>query len=165
MATKQCLIPECELAAHARGWCNKHYYRWYRTGDARLVLDGREGTAAAARRRHQCSEQCEIPFDLWARYADQAKIRGIFFQLKIQDAWEIFEAQDRRCALSGVELTFARKSGSTASLDRLVVGRSSPGYVLGNVQWVHKTVNIMRNVLSVDDFVAWCVLIAQRQEL
>lgn len=28
-----CAIPGCESPAHGRGWCRRHYLRWYRTGD------------------------------------------------------------------------------------------------------------------------------------
>lgn len=27
-----CKVDGCEIYAHARGWCSKHYMRWHRTG-------------------------------------------------------------------------------------------------------------------------------------
>lgn len=34
---KVCLVDGCESAARARGWCQTHYMRWRRTGDASTV--------------------------------------------------------------------------------------------------------------------------------
>lgn len=30
----RCSIPDCDAPVLCRGWCNKHYQRWYRCGDA-----------------------------------------------------------------------------------------------------------------------------------
>jgi hypothetical protein len=37
MAVKTCQIDGCPGSVRARGWCNKHYRRWKRTGDAEAV--------------------------------------------------------------------------------------------------------------------------------
>ncbi len=48
------------------------------------------------------------------------------------------------------------------SLDRI---DNLKGYIEGNVQWVHKRVNVMRNVLSIEEFLSWCEKItAHRQK-
>lgn len=60
-------------------------------------------------------------------------------------AWDLFLRQERRCALTGRILTFPayhKDKSWNASLDRI---DSSKGYKKGNVQWVHKDVNIMKN--------------------
>jgi hypothetical protein len=83
--------------------------------------------------------------------------------LTIQEAWDLFLQQDRKCALSGIELTFPSKwkdKSWTASLDRI---DSSEGYILGNVQWVHKDVNIMKNKFSKTYFINICKLIVQSE--
>ena len=46
----------------------------------------------------------------------------------------------------------------SASLDRI---DNSKDYVKGNVQWVHKAINMMRGSLSVMEFVALCALVAK----
>ena len=33
MASDTCSVVECGLPVKARGWCNKHWYRWRKTGD------------------------------------------------------------------------------------------------------------------------------------
>lgn len=83
--------------------------------------------------------------------------------ITIEYAWELFLKQDRRCALTGLELRFPKKSTSseyksaTASLDRI---DSTIGYVKGNVQWVHKDINIMKNTYSNNYFINMCKLVA-----
>ena len=76
--------------------------------------------------------------------------------LTIEEAWNLFLEQRRRCALSGVTLTFPKKSKDkswTASLDRI---DSSKGYIIGNVQWVHKDINIMKNKFDNEYFINVC---------
>lgn len=91
----------------------------------------------------------------------QAKRRQISFHLSKSELWDLFLKQNKKCALSGVELTFdsCRKlKDGNASLDRI---DSSKGYVKGNVQWVHKTINIMKHISSSADFIKWCQLVVQ----
>ena len=98
----------------------------------------------------------EIRAAFWNGYKDGAVRRNIAFDLTMEYAWALFEKQGRKCALSGVPLGFGpnrRNSLTTASLDRLDITK---GYVEGNVQWVHKVINVMRNTLSVEDFIGWC---------
>lgn len=57
-------------------------------------------------------------------------------------------------------LTFApthRGTVGTASLDRT---DSTNGYVDGNIQWVHKNVNLAKHSLSQDDFIELCSSVA-----
>jgi len=80
----------------------------------------------------------------------------------------LFLQQNRKCALSGLELKFANSAkeqrnhkGTTASLDRIC---SSKGYVAGNVQWVHKDVNFMKQHYPQDYFVELCGKITKNME-
>lgn len=88
--------------------------------------------------------------------------------IDISYIWELFLEQNRKCALTGLELTFPSKSTnselkkSTASLDRI---DSSKGYIKGNLQWVHKDVNIMKNVYSNEYFIHICNLISKNCSL
>lgn len=87
-----------------------------------------------------------------------AKIRGIDFDVDNKHLWELFLHQGRKCAKSGVPISFSRRHGKrgeeqTASLDRI---DSSRGYVPGNIQWVHKVVNIMKQSLGDQELVEWC---------
>lgn len=108
-----------------------------------------------------------ISGSLWCRIVKSAENRDIPFLLTIEQAWDLFEAQGGRCAISGVELHLAGTSRelagglNTASLDRI---DSEKGYELGNVQWVHVDVNYMKQWFPQDKFVEWCRLITQHQE-
>lgn len=104
----------------------------------------------------------EISGNMWdaiARRSFRSKRqarKNIEFNLDIKDAWELFIRQDRKCALSGVDIVFGKNK--TASLDRI---DSSKGYTLENVQWVHKDVNKMKNVFDNSYFIEMCKSIAR----
>lgn len=75
-----------------------------------------------------------------------------------EDAWDLFLQQNKKCALTGLELIINNNPKlNTASLDRI---DSSKGYVAGNIQWVHKHVNIMKNIYEQSYFVNMCKLVA-----
>lgn len=92
-----------------------------------------------------------------------AKRRGIPFNLSAEELYLKLEEQSFRCKISDVDIVLCdnyrdQYTNQTASLDRI---DNSKGYTLDNVQWVHKTVNIMRNKLSIQDFLEWCNLISR----
>ena len=97
----------------------------------------------------------------WRRVLNRIK-DGYEVTISIEDAWEIFKQQAGRCALTGLPLSFVltakNRQNQTASLDRI---DSSIGYVKGNIQWVHKIVNIMKGKLNEQEFVNLCSLIAR----
>lgn len=106
----------------------------------------------------------EIRGAFWNGYKESALKRCLPFEISLEYAWGIYEDQGRCCALSGVPIGFGpnrKNSLTTASIDRL---DRSEGYVEGNIQWVHKTINLMRNVLSVEEFVDWCRLVMKRSQ-
>lgn len=78
-----------------------------------------------------------------------ALARGIDFDITAQMLDNLFETQSGVCALSGRHITI----GVDASLDRI---DSSQGYVVGNVQWVHKDFNKMKSNWNENDFIAMC---------
>ena len=57
--------------------------------------------------------------------------------------------------------SFKRMSDTTASLDRI---DNSKGYLKGNVQWVHKDVNMAKGTMKNDSFIAMCKTIANFNE-
>lgn len=103
----------------------------------------------------------EIPFGYWTRVLKRVP-KYIGVPITIEEAWKLFLAQNRKCALSGVELTFhAHKHDGipqTASLDRI---DSTKGYVNGNVQWIHKDLNSMKRNYSDAVFIDWCIKVAK----
>lgn len=110
----------------------------------------------------------EIRGGYWQKVQEGARIRGLSFDLAIEAAWELFLKQKRCCIFSGVPLQFGpnqttrREHSRTASLDRI---DPAQGYFLGNVQWVHKDLNLMRMDLGVEEFVQWCRRVAANHPL
>jgi len=86
-------------------------------------------------------------------------MRGLEWDLTFDEAVDIFERQGGRCALTGLPLVPNGDFGAiTASLDRV---DNSRGYVRGNVQFVHKQVNMMRGELSMERFRELCRLVTE----
>lgn len=103
-----------------------------------------------------------ISGSVWYNIRKSASRRGIAFDLSIEEAWDVFEDQGQRCALSGMPITIARnRTKCTASLDRI---DSAGRYIKTNIQWLHKMVQLMKNVLSQDEFVMWCGLVTECQQ-
>lgn len=83
--------------------------------------------------------------------------RGIHFDLTKDYLWDLYQNQDGKCYYTGIDVTLnTRNNKKTASLDRI---DSSKGYVEGNVVWVHKDINLMKNVFSKEQFVNYCKLV------
>lgn len=103
----------------------------------------------------------------YSRLKRQAANRNIDFGVTKEYVWDLFEQQNGLCAVSGLPIelvpTYYIKKGKTqtASLDRI---DSSRGYVEGNVQWVHKDVNVMKNGYNSDYFIKICKAIADKNK-
>jgi hypothetical protein len=112
----------------------------------------------------QCGEQKrrknyrDIPSSYIRQILNGADKRRYSFEISIEEVWEIFENQNKKCALSGVDINFENK---TASLDRI---DSTKGYVKNNVQWVHKIINQMKSNRTDRVFIEWCKVVAEHKE-
>ena len=107
----------------------------------------------------------ELSGQHWAHIKLQAKKRRLRFAITIKAAWELFEKQNRCCALSGRSLVFrkgSRSTDTTASLDRI---DSSKGYVPGNLQWIHKRLQRMKSDFEPSEFIEWCRAIATHRDI
>lgn len=80
-----------------------------------------------------------------------ARKRNIDCVVTIDELDKLWEAQDGRCVYTNRELTLSGDD-CTASLDRI---DSNEGYYLGNVQFVHKTVNVMKWALPEEEFLGF----------
>lgn len=82
--------------------------------------------------------------------------------ITIEEAWNIFIKQNKKCALSGIILRIdSTNKYNTASIDRI---DSSKGYEIDNVQWVHKHVNFMKRIYSQQYFIEICKKIASTHQ-
>ena len=89
-----------------------------------------------------------------------AETRGIDWDLTIEAVYELYVAQEKVCALSGIQIGWAEIGAvHTASLDRI---DSSLGYTLSNVQLVHKDINMMKQTYSNERFVELCKAVASK---
>lgn len=134
----------------------------------RLLQDLRMGRdccrACAIERRQKHPTLRGLNGGRWYRLLYMARIRGLPVTISMEEAVLLFERQNGHCAISGLPLVFHRTSTSTdgtASLDRI---DSSKGYCVGNIQWVHKDVNRMKQDLPLDRFLELCSLIASKKE-
>jgi hypothetical protein len=103
----------------------------------------------------------ELPLSFWNRIKTGAKLRNMEFTITIDYAWELFIKQNRKCALTKMPLelfrVIHRKLQGSASLDRI---DSSKGYIKGNVQWLHKDINMMKNNYNQPYFIELCKKVA-----
>ncbi len=91
------------------------------------------------------------------------KSRTLDFEISQEYAWDLYQKQAGRCALSGIDIPFPKivTKGNFPSLDRI---DSQLGYVEGNVQWVHKDINRMKWSLDEGYFVELCNLVVKNKE-
>lgn len=111
----------------------------------------------------------EISGSYWNRFKNNASIRNIKVDISIEDAWELFLKQDKKCNLSGESIemcsypgkTKERLLNQTASLDRK---NSLEGYTIDNIQWIHKKLNRLKMEVHDKEFIEWCIKVAKHQE-
>lgn len=85
----------------------------------------------------------DLSGDYWTKLRRGAKTRKLDFEIDMKFSWDLYVSQDKKCALTGwnIVLSDSQHKEQTASLDRK---DSDIGYVAGNVQWVHKDINKMK---------------------
>ena len=104
----------------------------------------------------------ELSGRYWGSVLCNARSRKIEVEITKEDAYDLFLKQNKRCALSGVEIWFDnyKERERTASLDRKDPCKS---YILDNIQWVHKEINLMKQCLTNKELIIWCNLISFTQ--
>lgn len=102
----------------------------------------------------------EIPITWFNKIKNSAELRNISFNISIEEVFDLYNKQDKRCSLSGIEIIWANFGQKhTASLDRI---DSKLGYEYNNVQIVHKDINFMKQSYSQDYFIAMCNLVSKK---
>lgn len=99
----------------------------------------------------------EITGKMWSGIKNGAKVRNFEITVSIEEIWQKFLAQNRKCAITGLDLDM----GLNASLDRI---NSAKGYTLENTQWVHRDVNVMKWDFDQNYFIQMCNLISKYNE-
>jgi len=86
--------------------------------------------------------------------------RGYQWDLTIEFIWDLYIQQNKKCALSGLDIEWSDKGlTATVSIDRI---DNSEGYLVGNVQLLHKDVNFMKQQFDQEYFVKVCKAIADK---
>lgn len=88
--------------------------------------------------------------------------RGLAWELEPADILGLYEEQEGVCALTGWPIGWSEKGlTATVSIDRI---DSSEGYLKGNVQLLHKDVNMAKQQYSQAYFVEMCKAIADKEK-
>ena len=153
-------------------YSNEHYWNVTCTGCDRAYVR-RAGQLVNGRSKgcQSCNAIEREKYSFWegvdglsVQYLTKLKFRKKEVEVSLQDLVDVWKAQRGLCPYSGQILTLVEKdtgwSKSTASLDRI---DSSIGYVKGNIQWVHKRINTMKNDMTEDEFINWCVKVAEQR--
>ena len=103
----------------------------------------------------------DMPGTYYSQIKRSAKERNMEFNLSKEYLWNLFLKQNRKCALSGIDISFRTNqhiADGTASLDRV---NSTKDYIEGNVQWVHKDINNMKQKYSNEYFLSLCKSVSE----
>ena len=92
----------------------------------------------------------DIGAKFWYGIKYNAKIRAttkdLPFEITIEDIWEQYLKQDKKCPYTGKELTFLEcnefSGKSNLSLDRI---DSKKGYTKDNIHWIYRPINRFKN--------------------
>jgi hypothetical protein len=94
-----------------------------------------------------------ISGQMWSQLKSNAKKRGHKFDLRIEEAWDRFEYQDRKCELTDEEITLTGypydKEKTTAVLTLI---NEDEGYKINNIIWIHRRIAKMKSKMSLDEF-------------
>ena len=94
----------------------------------------------------------EIGGSFWHHLNKNAQSRCYEVKITIEYIRDLLVKQNFKCALTKETIGFGKRSNDryTASLDRI---DNNKGYIEGNVWWVHKDVNLMKQGFSVERLV------------
>lgn len=150
-------IPKKNKSYRARWWLCQCDCGNFRETITASLIKGSVFTCGCSRfgenSRQWTGYKC-ISGSFWASLKWSSKKRNLKLSITKQYAYSVLENQKFCCALTGVPISIhSQGEKTTASLDRI---DSSKGYIEGNVQWVHKNINIMKWDLSQSDFISWC---------
>lgn len=94
------------------------------------------------------------------QFKTSAEVRGILWELTLDDVADLMETQGNKCALTGWDIEFPESGHpdkAPASLDRI---DSKKDYTKLNTQIVTRKVNMMKQQYSQEDFIKVCKAVA-----
>lgn len=83
-----------------------------------------------------------------------AETRNLEFTITQEQMFDLYYKQNKKCAFSGEDIFISDilNTERTASLDRI---DSKKGYLINNIQWVHRDINQIKWELSKDRLLYW----------
>jgi hypothetical protein len=118
-----------------------------------------------------CNEETSdkgICITIFKKIKANADKRNIEFLITSEYLYNLYIKQNKKCALTGVDIILVPKSIrtnhniNTASLDRI---DSTKGYIENNIRWVHKTINQFISDFSDDEVFYLCNLILKNNTI
>lgn len=106
----------------------------------------------------------DVPVSFFNKNVRSARKRKLEFELTIEDIWDIYEKQNKKCFYTNFPIGFNDQTlscgilGSSASVDRI---DSSKGYTKDNCCLVFKDINFMKQDFSKDKFIYYCKIISE----
>ncbi len=109
--------------------------------------------------------------DLYTCLSRGARKRNLEFSVTIEELNELFLHQSGKCNLTGENLFFKiHRSNRTKNTSKLVLSGNvsldridnSKGYITGNIQWVHKDINMLKYILPQDKLYDICSKITKK---
>jgi len=93
------------------------------------------------------------------KFKKNANLRGLKWDVTFDYLADLLIEQDFKCALTDWDIDAMFVNSNKASLDRI---DSSKGYVKGNLQWVHKMVNMSKQSYSQEKFIEMCTAVSNK---
>jgi len=99
----------------------------------------------------------------WNQIKDTSKKRNLEFLIDRNEAYNLLLTQNWKCNLSGLDIKLADTTvehghgKTTCSLDRI---NSDMGYLINNIQWVHKDINMLKSNFKEKEFIYFCKLVS-----
>lgn len=91
----------------------------------------------------------ELTKTRYSKIKRSAETRDIKFNVSIEYLWNLFESQNKICAITGEKIEHIED----ASLDRI---DSSKGYIEGNLQWVTIQANLSKHTMTMEELYEFC---------
>lgn len=141
--------------------CDCGTQQWVRFDNLKKAIGCRKCGSRQRSKHYQKDRESSIK-QILSRFKRGAKTRNIEFSVTDQYLINLLREQNYTCALSGLPIQGSRREQGlqSASLDRI---DSSKGYIEGNVQWVDKRVNMMKQSFSQAEFIELCYAISQHK--
>lgn len=106
----------------------------------------------------------DISGNMWSQFLASCTRKGIEVNIRVEQAWDLFEDQHGKCAISGVDIVLTGypydREKTTAEL---ITNDDSNGYNFNNSIWVHKDISCMMKKISYDKFMYYIDKIAHKQ--